>query len=309
MKPSSVTSAAACSAPPRVPHEVPHKIGRFSQGRVVKTLRAVFGVLDRVSPPLAARLACRLLTTPHRVAERPWQTAARRHATLGYLLFRGRRLAIYTWGAGPTVLMVHGWGSRATHMAKMIAPLVEAGHRVVAFDAPGHGLSSGYSTDPLEYAAAVAAVAEHVGQVHVLLAHSFGAGAAMWSQRDWGWRAQRQILVGALDNLKWVTEEFGRCVGLSHDVLRRGQGLLASRYGGKLDWDNLSVVDMLWATNKPTLLVHDADDDEIPFAHCMALQRGFPAARLHITDGLGHHRLLGDPGVIERVVDFASAAA
>ena len=80
--------------------------------------------------------------------------------------------------------MVHGWGARATHMGKMIEPLVAAGFRLVAFDAPAHGESFGGSTDLIEYAAAIKAVARHAGPVHTLLAHSFGVAMALYARRD-----------------------------------------------------------------------------------------------------------------------------
>jgi alpha-beta hydrolase superfamily lysophospholipase len=37
----------------------------------------------------------------------------------------------------PTVVLVHGWGSRASRLSALAAALVEAGFRAVAYDAPG----------------------------------------------------------------------------------------------------------------------------------------------------------------------------
>ena len=61
----------------------------------------------------------------------------------GFARGGGDEIAVYAWGNGPTILCVHGWGGRATNFAAFIGPMVAAGFRVVAFDAPGHGQSSG----------------------------------------------------------------------------------------------------------------------------------------------------------------------
>ena len=104
------------------------------------------------SPAAAAHLAYVLLTRPPRVAERSWQASLREHARQSTLPFGSGHLALYDWGSGPTVLLVHGWGARGTHLGKLVPPLVAAGYRVVAFDAPGHGQSSGRSATLPQFA-------------------------------------------------------------------------------------------------------------------------------------------------------------
>lgn len=44
-------------------------------------------------------------------------------------------------GAGPTLLFVHGWGCSAYTWRHVLPRAVRAGHRVLAVDLPGHGLS------------------------------------------------------------------------------------------------------------------------------------------------------------------------
>ena len=204
------------------------------------------------------------------------------------------------------MLLVHGWGARATHLGKMVPALVAAGHRVVAFDAPGHGHSSGRAATLPQFAQAVAAVGAHVGPVHTLIAHSFGAAMALWAQLDWGLRADRQVLISSLDHCKWVTEEFARLLSLPENLMERGRQLMVARTGGRMDWERLSVGEMLRQTPQPTLLLHDAGDPEVPIEHLFSLIascRERPL-ELHVTEGLGHHRLLGDAGVIRRVLAF-----
>ncbi len=289
----------------------PRRAGRFAETRSVRWLRRMFAVLGPVTPELAARLAYLLLTRPPQVPERAWQARLRERARIDWLSVGGKSIRVYRWGSGPIVLLVHGWGARGTHLGRMVPALVQAGYGVVAFDALGHGASSGRSSTLPEFAQSVAAVAAHVGEVHTLIAHSFGVAMALWAQLDFGVRAQRQVLFSSLAYCKWVTEEFARLVGLPLAVLERGRQIMVERCNGLLDWDRLSVGQMLNQTTQPTLVLHDVEDPEIPFEHLLAVITACPtrSLELHVTQGLGHHRLLGDRSVIERVLEFIGPPA
>jgi ribosomal protein S18 acetylase RimI-like enzyme len=51
----------------------------------------------------------------------------------------------------------------------------------------------------------------------------------------------------------------------------------------------------------PTLLIHDRDDDVIPFAHSEHLLAVLPHARLRATQGLGHSGMLRDAATIAEI--------
>ncbi len=287
-------------------------VGRFRESPRAKVLRATLGTVGQLAPALAARVGYRLLSTPPYTQERPWQQRLRDKATVSRRVEAGDgSLAVFEWGAltDPTILLVHGWGSRATHLGRMIEPLVAGGFRVVAFDAPSHGHSSGKRTDLVAYAGAIHAVAQASGRLHGIVAHSFGAAMALLAMRDWGTDAQRLVLISAFEHCRWLCDAFGRYAGLPPAVVDRMRQMLVERHNGRVDWNRMSVVEMLRTINRPTLLVHDEDDGEIPFSHSIALLQGAPNATMHVTRGLGHHRLLGQACVIDRVVAFVGDAA
>jgi len=298
---------ATRTAPARVPDELKplrRDVGRFRETRRMKLIRRGFGLLSRVAPGVAARLAYRALATPPSAPERPWQAKLRESAKMTRLPFRAGHVAVYEWGVGATVLMVHGWGARATHMGKMITPLVMAGYRVVSFDAPAHGQSSGRQTEPIEFAAAVHAVAQYAGHVHVAISHSFGAAGALMAHRDWGDVADHFVLVSPIESCMWFTEMFREYAGVSASVMERARQMVVDKYGGRFQWRQMAVVDLLRSAGRPTLVIHDEDDAEIPYAHStLILEAGDHVSRFTTRD-LGHHRLLGDSRVIQRVVKF-----
>lgn len=119
--------------------------------------------------------------------------------------------------------MVHGWGARATHLGRMIESLTHAGFRMVSFDAPAQGHSSGRTSDIVECAGAVHALARFAGPLHAIVAHSFGVAAALLAMRAWGMPAERLVLASSFVHCKWFTTAFGEYAGLPTAVVERIQ--------------------------------------------------------------------------------------
>ena len=61
-----------------------------------------------------------------------------------------------------------------------------------------------------------------------------------------------------------------------------------------------------------TARIYSANTPEggrVPFGLGARLAAAWPCARLHVTHGLGHHRILRDEGVITASVDFLMAGS
>jgi len=275
-------------------------LGRRDQF-LVGLLRAAFAVGQVAAPALAARAAEQLFFRPPR----------RRPSRVG-LPAGGRRvpagapsgpLAVWSWGHGPAVYLLHGWGGRAEQLAGFVGPLVNAGFRVVALDAPGHGRSAGRLSSAPEFARALVSVAERCGAPHGFVAHSLGAAAVAIALRN-GVPARRLVFIGApLQPLAWV-DAFARRLGLEAAVLDRMRKLSERRLA--FDWDDLVVAPPPAVPAPPLLVVHDRDDREVASDDGAAIAATWPGARLHTTTGLGHHRVLRDPAVVAVAAAFLS---
>jgi pimeloyl-ACP methyl ester carboxylesterase len=279
-------------------------------------LRFFFRVLGTVAPRAAGRLAVRLFRTPqrHRTPgrERRWLTSAEPfHVELD-----GRRLAAWSWGAGPTVLLVHGWEGRGSQLGAFAEPLVRSGFRVVAFDGPGHGATEGRLSSLPEFADAVTRMAEEVGPLHGVVAHSFGVAATGWAM-DRGLEVERLVFVAPPYDLQDYIHLFSTVVGLPERARPRMIGRLESRFD--IDWQRARHAPTIVAeegkttdtaaADTPLLVVHDRDDRESPIENGRAVAAVWPAGRLHETFGLGHRRVLRDPKVVETVAEFLDADA
>src|SRR5712664_3150651 len=198
--------------------------------------RAAFGAVQRASPRLAARWAERLFCSPPRrpISERmaAWLAGGRRFD----LRVGGRRVAAWSWGKrGSGVLLVHGWGSRGARFVDLGGALLASGFRVVTFDAPGHGASTGRLSSGPEFARAALAVASAVGPVSYVVGHSLGGFAAALAMGGQGGRGgldvRRAVLISPSANANSYSAQFQALLGVEARVFASMRGRLERRLG------------------------------------------------------------------------------
>ncbi|HWW61577.1 MAG TPA: hypothetical protein VN181_09430, partial [Thermoanaerobaculia bacterium] len=90
-------------------------------------VRIAFGLLSRLAPRIATRLAFRLWFTPPRPRVSDSTRAFLATGEALDLRVNGRHVAAWSWGSGPVILLVHGWGGFAAQMQSFVAPLVREG--------------------------------------------------------------------------------------------------------------------------------------------------------------------------------------
>jgi pimeloyl-ACP methyl ester carboxylesterase len=265
-------------------------------------LRLLFRLSGVIAPVLAARFASTLWFRPQR--HRP---PAREQALLGsaqHVLVRhaGKRIAVYHWGKGPTVMLVHGWSGRGAQLGEFAEPLVGAGYRVVAFDAPAHGRSDGRDTTILEISEVILRLVLDFGPVHAVIAHSFGVPCVLFAlqQQDF---ARRVVALSTPATLEGLVEKFADSLALSPRTIQTLRDMLVLRFGEDM-WIRFSVLNMAQRIGLPAFIIHDRDDRDVPWHEGEAVARAWPHARFLRTEGLGHRRILRDPEVIGRVVRF-----
>ena len=98
--------------------------------------RRAFWWLERFAPAVGARWATELWCTVPDVDLSTKMPPGLPDSTPLEASWVGHRSAGQSWGSGPLVYLVHGWGGCRAHMAVFVKPLVAAGYRVIAFDLP-----------------------------------------------------------------------------------------------------------------------------------------------------------------------------
>lgn len=274
----------------------------MSQGPVrVWALRTAFRTVGTVAPGVAARWAETIFCTPPRHAPPEADEAFVATGTRFMVRSEGQEIAGWEWGSGPTVLLVHGWGSRAGRFHGFARELLAHGFRVVAHDAPAHGRSTGRFASLPEFARALRAVGDRSGEIRGIVGHSLGGAAACLAMRG-GLSARRLVLAAPPADVSQFSQSFG-------DYLRiPARARLAMRHNLEtrlsMRWEDLHIPTVASGIDVPALVVHDREDTEVGFDHGEEIARAFPRGRLLATTGLGHRAILRDPAVVDAAVAF-----
>jgi pimeloyl-ACP methyl ester carboxylesterase len=188
-----------------------------------------------------------------------------------------------------------------------VEPLVTQGFSVAWFDGPAHGASDGRRVTIPEMATALRAVAETVGPVRGIVAHSGGGMVSAWF-------VHRRLLDGFIDLPEAIAlvappadfasyyERFARLSGMTPAAHAQFRRELELRVGVRLETLDLPRL----ATGLPmaALVVHDREDGEVAWEDGAAVAAAWPDSEFVTTHGLGHRRILRDPSVVARVSAF-----
>jgi pimeloyl-ACP methyl ester carboxylesterase len=275
-----------------------------------RRLQRFYGVVTRVSPRLAGRLALTLFLTPPRrrleTVDAPVFARARR----SQVAVGGRTVRIFEWGdpSHDAILLLHGWGSHAARFGGFVTPLLGAGFRVVGFDAPAHGESAGRRSDLRQFRESLADVIGARGPVRGIVAHSLGGAAAVWLCAEAPPDALRALVcVGMPRDSGYMMESFALVIGLRDDARRYLREHFVAKFGDPPE--AFSTHALAPRVTLPTLVVHDRDDDVAPLEHAQGFAAALPDGTLHVTHGLNHSGPLRDPATIGTIVAFLRAKA
>lgn len=211
-----------------------------------------------------------------------------------------------------TVILAHGWTSEASFMTAMAEALRRGGFRVINFDYPAHGLSSGRTTSLIACARAFIDVAEDCGPVDYCVAHSMGCLATLLAAR--GGRAFRTaipldgyVLIAAPNDFRDVTRHFTDRLGLSPAACRHYERRLERVCHRPLS--TLTSARFLNRIERPALLIHSSDDDEISVDNARQIATESSWATLKVYEGLGHRRILYASNVMRECVRYLQGLA
>ena len=264
-------------------------------------IRLALQLYGRMAPEKAGRLVNRMAFRPSRLPmPSRYEYLLDNADSYTQLQHGARTIPVYSWGQGPVILGVHGWAGAGIQFGAWVNPLVEAGYRVVLFDAPAHGRAQGESTNLFEMAEVVARVAASVGRVHGVLAHSIGCIAAARAIAD-GLQPDYLVMLAPPVSLTAVMDNLGRQLGLSQDVLAVHLQLMEERFG-KSVWERLDLEALSRTLTQRGLMVIDDDDTSISPDESERVFNNWENANVLRTRGLGHHRLLWSPMVVDTVL-------
>ena len=265
----------------------------------LQTIRFANRALGEWAPTFTARIARRLLMTPHVPPARDFEreVAARAERVTFRFGLSGLR-----WGdRGPVVLAMHGWSGRATQFAAFVEPRVASGRQVIALDAPAHGSSPGSESNVFQFTEALLEAAAEIKGLESVIGHSMGGAAALYA-RHLGLPVERVVTIGAPASLQRVLGRFADWLALPVAAKARFIEAVDQHVGVRAE--TLDVARLGAQLGIEALIVHDRDDREVPYLEAEAMTRAWPSAKLLTTQGLGHSRILSDTSVVREAVAF-----
>lgn len=268
----------------------------------LRSMRFLFSRLGGVLPGLMGRWACRLWFRTRRFPESAAGKRATGRAECSTLAVAGIPVALYSWGAGPVVVFLHGWSGRGSQAAAFVGPLTQAGYRVIAFDAPGHGETPGNKTNIFECVAVLQTLAREYGPLHGAITHSFGGMVLAYAMRH-GIAVERAVCINAPADIDFLLESFAETLSLHPAVLGVLRRRLAQRFDENFH-ESLSTRVNVQKLTTPALIIHDMDDASVPWRQGELIAAAWPGARFLKTRGLGHGRILRDAATVQAVVEF-----
>ncbi|MDR7332754.1 alpha/beta fold hydrolase [Roseateles asaccharophilus] len=274
----------------------------FFASPAARGVAALLRGVHRVSPDLGTRIAMGLFFTPmptkwlarSRAVPRPWVERQ--------LPFEGGHVSVWQRSdlepGRPKVLLTHGWAGDAQQMRALADTLAQAGFEPVLLDLPAHGRSSGWRSNLFQWVRALFAVTARFGPWEGVVAHSLGA-LAMSHALARGLPVRRVALVALAPPPMQFLQWFAQAMGTPESLATGMRGRFERREGVSLG--HFEPAWLAERVEQPTLIVHDRGDVTAPIAGSETLLAGLPSGRLHVTEGLGHRRLLSDPAVMQQV--------
>lgn len=236
----------------------------------------------------------------------------------------GVRIAYDDVGEGPPVVLLHGFASdRGTNWRRRgwYDALVEAGHRVVALDARGHGGSGTPSDDaygPEAMAGDVVRLLDHLGlEAADVVGYSMGSRVAAQLLVEHPERVNAVVLGGVGASIMAGPPNKGEIAAaleapdasaVSHPAGRRFRAF-AEKQGGDLEalaavMRSLSgiEVELLAEVGHPVLVVAGGDDSMVEDPATLAER--IPGAESVVVPERDHMTVVGDDRFVAAVVEF-----
>ena len=285
----------------------------MAQARVpfnVILMRQAFRLLGVFAPAVAANWAYRMWHSTRRFRESAHDTRWRKQARLQMLESRFGKIAVYHWGdeTKPVVLCVHGWNGRASQFATMLPALLKADYQVVAFDAPGHGLSEGNSTNIFRISEVLSTIAGEYSTVQAIITHSFGGMVSAHAIKHHGISVQKLIMIASPVSMRNLIDMFAQAMAIDPRVMQRFDKMIRHESGDDV-YDRISVEQNLRNSKLPILVIHDKNDTSVSWRNSERIVEVAANAAVIYTEGHGHRRLLRDKKLIKKMVSFIKTGA
>lgn len=275
--------------------------------KIPKIILVLGQFLSFISTKLAVQFAARLFTSPikHKIPKRELEMDRLSRQEVLTIPSKQKKINVYHSGASlKKILLVHGWSGRGTQLVKFAEAFEKLGFQIVSFDAPAHGKSPGNTTLLPDFIASILEIEKQFGPFQAAVGHSLGGMALLNAVKD-GLQIKRLTIIGSGDVVKDIMDDFVKKLQLDSKI----SDLLRIHFEKKSNrtMDSYSAFRAAAEISIPVLVIHDADDDEVPVSCAHHIHQHLKNGELMITQNLGHRKILGDAKVIQKTIQFTTS--
>lgn len=272
--------------------------------RVPKSIVIIGQILYRISPFLAEKFARKLFITPikHKIPKREFHMEEKSVQTNLYIPAINKKIVVYSYGnSNKKILLVHGWSGRGTQLVKIADMFLENGYSTISFDAPAHGKSETKTTLMIEFIESVLEIEKFYGPFEFAVGHSLG-GMSILNAIKQGLQVKKAVVIGSGNSVINIVNTFVEKIGLPNKVAVIMKNNFEKKY--HFEMESFSAYVAAKEVLIPVLVIHDADDEDIPVSEAYHLAENLADKEILITNNLGHRKILGDATVLQKIVEF-----
>lgn len=274
---------------------------KFFTKLLYRAYGSYLNILAIFSTKKAAKKAFEVFTTVRKGKILPPQKGYLDPARKNFVYITGYRLQVYHWaGKRETVLLVHGWESNTFRWRNLIAKLQESDYNIIAFDAPGHGYSSGGELHLPLYADSIQKLITTYKPKH-LVAHSFGGMAVLFNEfRHNNNHIEKIVTIGSPSEFHEILAHYQKLLRFNDKVLKAFETYIVERFGSPITHFSSSY--FVVGNTKKGLLLHDELDMLAPFHASENVHNQWEDSTFIRTKGLGHS--MHQPHINQKIVEF-----
>lgn len=264
-----------------------------------------FKLLSAVSKRKAAEKAFELFCTPqsrnNNKVPQLYDKAEKLQFAIEGVIVRGWR---FNSPGTRKALILHGFESSVINFEKHVKAFIKKGYEVLAFDAPGHGVSGGKKITAPLYKSMIKEIHKKFGPVESFIAHSFGGLAACLALEEIKHsESYRLVLIAPAAETNTAVTNFCNFLGIDNTVKKEFESVIENKGGKSTGW--YSINRALQNIKAKVLWIQDEDDNITPLSDALKVKdSNYPNVDFVITKGLGHRRIYRDNKVVKVIVDF-----
>ncbi|MFH6602199.1 alpha/beta fold hydrolase [Maribacter algicola] len=260
-----------------------------------------YNLLSLVVPQKTAEKAFHLFCTVRKGKVLPHQKDYLNNCKHELLDVEGYQIQTYNWpGNKGTVLLIHGWESNSFRWRNLIAELEKDNFNILAFDAPGHGYSSGKHLHVPLYSEILQNLIERYRPGY-LVAHSVGGMTVLYNEHiNKSKDVSKIVTVASPSEFFEIMEHFQNILRFNDRTMRALDQYVFNRFGFYIR--EFSTSEFVKGNTKKGLLLHDKLDKVTPYHASVKVQANWKKSKLISTEGLGHS--LHQDEINYQIIDF-----